>query len=76
TIAKVGENIRVRRFTRYRLGEELTTPAQPTETPEQTAATPEAPSPVAEATPVAESAPTPVAEAAPKKETKSRSKKK
>lgn len=33
TIALVGENIRVRRFTRYRLGEELAKPVEPAPTP-------------------------------------------
>jgi elongation factor Ts len=75
TIARVGENIRVRRFTRYRLGEELATPAaEPT--PSE-AATPAPPAVETEPTPapVAETAETP-AEPAPQKKSKSSSKKK
>ncbi|MCS6781715.1 MAG: translation elongation factor Ts [Gloeomargarita sp. SKYBB_i_bin120] len=54
TIALVGENIRVRRFTRYRLGEELAKPVaapatQPTPEPVATAA----PEPAAEPAPPA-----------------------
>jgi len=48
TIARVGENIRVRRFTRYRLGEELATPAPASPVPEVTAANAQ-PEPAADA---------------------------
>ncbi|MEN9208548.1 MAG: translation elongation factor Ts [Gloeomargarita sp. GMQP_bins_120] len=65
TIALVGENIRVRRFTRYRLGEELTTPA----TTSTELAAP-APTP-----PAAEVPPEPAAEATEKKKSSSRKKK-
>jgi elongation factor Ts len=52
TIARVGENIRVRRFTRYRLGEELGTPE------------PAAPAPASEVTPASTDAqPEPAADA-------------
>jgi elongation factor Ts len=74
TIAKVGENIRVRRFTRYRLGEELVTAAPPAEPSPGEAATPEPTPAVPEAVEVAITEPTPAPAA--KKETKSRSKKK
>lgn len=65
TIALVGENIRVRRFTRYRLGEELTTPA----TTSTELAAP-APTP-----PAAEAPLEPAAEATEKKKSSSRKKK-
>ncbi len=55
TIAKVGENIRVRRFTRYRLGEEVSPPAPTTSEPvAEPPAEPAAAASVAE--PAAESA--------------------
>lgn len=75
TIAKVGENIRVRRFTRYRLGEDLPTPVPPAETPTPPAAAvmTEPTEPTPEPPPAVEAV---VAEPAAKKETKSRSKKK
>jgi elongation factor Ts len=78
TIARVGENIRVRRFTRYRLGEELATPGQPAAEPTPSeAATPAPPAVETEPTPapVAETAETP-AEPTPQKKSKSSSKKK
>ncbi|APB35090.1 elongation factor Ts [Gloeomargarita lithophora Alchichica-D10] len=61
TIARVGENIRVRRFTRYRLGEELATPTPEVVAPEITA--PETVTPEVVVEPVAEATPEPVAEA-------------
>ncbi|WP_448380171.1 translation elongation factor Ts [Gloeomargarita sp.] len=74
TIAKVGENIRVRRFTRYRLGEELAPPASATETATApTTSEPVAESPVGEP-PAEAAAAEPAGESS--KASKSRTKKK